>query len=302
MRRPEARGRRDRLRQVGDRDRGQEGEPDPLALQQRDADHDRLGDPVEDRAEEDPQRVVLLSPVGALAVPQPGLRGGSHSSRRRTPRRRAPGRRSRRGSPAASKADAVRSSVTAEMRAPAPNPATRPIARRGHGRGDRQERRRGAASTPRRGPRTPPPARVGPPRHRAPDDRAAEGARAVSMPRPPVPSRDARALRRPDGAPAPARASSPASSCSAPGSPSWRRPASASGRGRRSTRGSPTGPGSPLGTVSILVGHPGPGPVVAPRGAAGHRDDPQHRADRDGDEPRAAAPPRARRSRSRSWR
>ena len=37
------------------------------------------------------------------------------------------------GIPAAAKADAVRSSVTAEISAPAPNPATRPIARRGQG-------------------------------------------------------------------------------------------------------------------------------------------------------------------------
>jgi hypothetical protein len=65
--RPGARG--DRFGQVGDEDPGQVGGANRPAFEDRQPDHHRLGDPVEDRSEHDPERrAALLVAVRILAI------------------------------------------------------------------------------------------------------------------------------------------------------------------------------------------------------------------------------------------
>ena len=68
----EAGGGGDRFGQVGDEDRGQVGGAHRPALEDRQADHHRLGDPVEHRPEHDGQRgAVRLAAVSVLTVSPP---------------------------------------------------------------------------------------------------------------------------------------------------------------------------------------------------------------------------------------
>ena len=156
--RDETGGGGDRLGQVGDEDRRQVGGADRPALEDRQADHHRLRDPVEHGAEHDRER-RSRSPGRRRRPCGHRRRGGrSASRRRRRPRSRRRCRRATAPCPDdLSAASSTRSNETALISTPAPKPMISPIAR-GPMRKRARPARRSRARTPRGSPtRTPRP-------------------------------------------------------------------------------------------------------------------------------------------------
>ena len=122
-------GRRQRLGHVGEEDGGDHGDADTRAAEQADPDRDRLGDAVEQGAEDDRgRRAVRLLAARALAVVAARRSSSASPAKKaRRARRQADGAdgRCRR----VRNASSVSSKATALMSTPAPKAMTRPITR-----------------------------------------------------------------------------------------------------------------------------------------------------------------------------